>query len=575
METRPKRGFSRRHLVLLTLAIAVIAVTVFRYANYPNLQPRMDQASFTVWLQDLIEAPRLFPLVEGHESFQSALMRDENSSLNILLRRIYVVHDHVFVMLSLAWFAIWSMFLGWELAGQIAISVLSGTLAIAVVAWLPWVRRPGANTGEDPSRAAWISAAIFAFGAVNGYLSFFSALGVHNVGLLGLAFAVLATQSWLWRWQADDRLWPTLRMVATLAIAQSVAYYTHYTSVFLLPLATVLIIAFAPQRRKAAKIRALTAFIAAGIVSALPFLIVVLVARPETATDQDAFSRLIWILSQEGYSAADLQLRIVRWWSTMADYGSPTTLFLGLGGCLFLALREKAALPAALILVHFLASLWLPGFSQFNRTGSYALLILVLGAGWFAVVCAGMAITAWKPGERSKAAVIGSLLAFLIVSHASTETQRIADPHRISGWRHLLLHPGDDVRFVREVEALVPRQSALLPWDYRLRYAIRVQSQRLRGETRTLRPFESFIRELETGNLKSYAKKHGLHIPTDSPIYLLVPSQFEPRLFALAGPIFGPDGLQAREEVKLQRVKTLIWKRSLSPSGELGLYVIP
>jgi len=568
------RGLNFRRWVFLALLVSVIVASLFRYTHYAGLDPRMDQASFTVWLQDLIESPRLLPLETGTESFLHALMRDEDSALNTLLRRIYVVHDHVFVLLSVAWFGLWSTVFGWDMAGQTAISIVSGTLAIGVMAWLPWVRRPD-NTSGDQALAPWISGAVFSFGIVNGYLSFFSALGVHNVGLLGLALAVVATQAWLWRWQTDGRSWPSLRMVVTLALTQAVAFYTHYTSVFFLPLATALVISLTPGRPISARLCALLAYTGAGMVTALPFLVVAIAARPETATDQDAISRLIWILNQDGFYAGDLPQRVIRWWSTMADYGSPVTLVLGLGGCLFLAVRKKAALPAALLLVHFLDSLVLPGFGQFTRTGSYAVLILVLGAGWFAVVCLNAAIVAWKSGERPKSILIGTLLAFLIGSHSFTEIRRIANPDRVLAWQHLRLHPGDDVRLVHEIEALVPPHSVFLPWDYRLRYAIRVHSERLRGETRTLRPFESFVRELEAGRLKSYAEKHGIQLPADAPIYLLVPERFESRLPALAGPIFGPGGLQARTEVRLQRVKTLIWKRSLSPSGELGLYVIP
>jgi len=128
---------------------------------------------------------------------------------------------------------------------------------------------------------------------------------------------------------------------------------------------------------------------------------------------------------------------------------------------------------------------------------------------------------------------------------------------------------------VRTLEASIPEGALLFPWDYRLQYAIRVLSKRLRVETRTLRPFGSFVREPEAGRLSSYAVKHGMRFSPGAPIYLIVPFPVEPRLQALAEPVFGPNGLGARTDVGLERVKTLVWKRSLSPYDDLGLYVIP
>lgn len=94
-----------------------------------------------------------------------------------------MVHDHIFVLLSVAWFAILSAIFGWDMLGHVAISIISGTLAAAVIAWLPWVRS-GENERRSIALAPWITGAIFVFAADNGYLGLFSALGVHNVGRL-------------------------------------------------------------------------------------------------------------------------------------------------------------------------------------------------------------------------------------------------------------------------------------------------------------------------------------------------------------------------------------------------------
>ncbi len=574
MRYGPSFDLGSKRLVFLVLVAGVIAVSLLRYAQFSELDPRMDQASFGVWVQDLIEAPRLMPNAVDGIGFKEELMRDEDSALNVLLRRLYVVHDHIFVLLSVGWFTAWSAIFGWNMPGQIAISIISGTLAAAVIAWLPWVR--GRENASPPDALApWITFAVFAIAASNGYLNLFSALGVHNVGLLGLAFGLVATQAWLWRWQNDRELWPGWARTMGLIAAQAVAYYSHYTSVFLLPLATALTIAASPTRPNSAKWRMALSFAGAGLLTATPFLALTMIARPEIATDQDALSRLAWVLSKEGYSAVELMLRVSRWWTTMADYGTLAGILLGLGGCIYLAVKEKALLPISLIAVHLLVSVMIPGFSQFDRTGSYTVLVLCLSAGWLAVVLANTVLVAWRSGKRPRAVGIGLGLALLVASQIGIEAERLANPSRVSGWSHLLRFPGENRRLVRVIEDAVPEGALFFAWNYQLEYAIRVLSNRLRGETRTLRPLESFVREHEAGRLRNYAKKHGIQLTADAPIYLLVPDRIEPRLHAVAGSVFGPDGLSTRAQVRLHRVMTLKWKRSLSPTDRYGLFVIP
>jgi hypothetical protein len=574
MRYGPSFDVGSKRLVLLALVAGIIFVSLIRYAQFSELDPRMDQASFAVWVQDLIEAPRLLPNTADETGFKEALIRDENSALNILLRRLYVVHDHIFVVLSLAWFTAWTTVFGWDMPGQVAISIISGTLAAAVIAWLPWVRG-GENQRRSIALAPWITAAIFAFASANGFLGLFSALGVHNVGLLGLACGLVATQSWLWRWQDDRQLWPGWIGIFSLVGPQAVAFYTHYTSVFLLPMATAVVLAASTIRPVSARWRAVLSYAGAGLLTAIPFFALTLIARPEIDTDQDALSRLAWVLSQDGYSPAELWLRVSRWWTTMADYSTSAGLAMGLGGCIVLAFKEKAFLPLSLISVHLLISVMIPGFSQLDRTGSYAVLVLCMGAGWLVVVSVDVAIAAWRNHGRPRAVGIFVGLTLLVAGQFGIEAERLTNPASVSSWSYLLHYPGEDRRLVRTVEKAMPEGSLFFAWDYRLEYAIRVLSERLRGETRTLRPVESYIREHEAGRLNRYTKKHGMHLPSGTPIYLLVPDRFESRLRAMAGPVFGPGGLEIRTDVKLQRVKTLNWKHGLPPSDEYGLYVIP
>ncbi len=546
----------QRRFVFLLLAIAVVVTSALRFLQFGDLDPRMDQASFAVWIQDFLESERFLPLADTGDTFVQALKADEGSALNVLLRRIYVVHDHIFVTVSFVWFALWSLVFGVGMEGQIAISIVSGTLAIGVLAWLPL---SGARGGDavDRNWAILTSAAVFLFGVGNGFLNVFSALGVHNAGLLGLAIAILGTQNWLWALREKGPSGTGFRDLAIVMAAQAVAFYSHYTVVFLLPLATVLAIALMPGQSAFVKRRAVFVYGLAGLLCALPFFALVAVAQPAAQTDQDVLSRLLWVLTQEGYSAGDFLHRAARWWSTMAEMGSPAGLLMGICGCVMLAVRERAALPISLIIVHFLVGLTLPGFTQYDRTGTYAVLVLCLGAGWFSVSAIRYVILGLRYSDRRKAILAGSALGLALTIHGVHEFSRIVQPNRIVAWRGLIVNAGNTDRFVNHLQLLLPGNALFFAWDYRLWYTVRALSPRIRAQTRQLRPLESYMREHSAGRLQSYVKERGMRFPRDVPLYFLVPKSVANQVPNFAVSVMGPKGLALRKEVATRPVKTL------------------
>ena len=155
----------------------------------------------------------------------------------------------------------------------------------------------------------------------------------------------------------------------------------------------------------------------------------------ESIYDLGAGARLIWILTREGYELADLARRVARWWMTMSDLASPAGLLLGIGGCVLLMVREKAVLPICLLAAHFFAGLILPGFNQYNRTGSYAVMVLCLGAGWFSMSIVRDVIVGWRNGACRKAGLAGLFLAVALTVHGIQEFGQIAQPKRVNAWR--------------------------------------------------------------------------------------------------------------------------------------------
>lgn len=566
--------FSRRQWIFLALAVGAIALTALRYGQFAELEPRMDQASFSVWIQDALESERFWPEAGNGRDFVSTLKGDEDSFLNVLLRRIFVVHDHLFVLASFAWFAGLSLVLGTDFPSQVAISIFSGSLAAAVVAWLPMLGyRLPATPGGTP--AAWIAAAIFGFAAASGFLGLFSALGVHNAGLLGLALALVATQKWLWSLQREPATWPPIGAFLAALAVQCLAFYSHYAVVFMLPMATGIALLFMPERPHAANFRTALVYVGGGLITAIPFFVLVLVSQTDIETNQDFLARLTFMTEGHGYTFAAIAGRGQLWVSTLTSYMSPAGFSLGLVGCLYLAWREKAVLPLSLVAVHLFVSLALPGFTQFDRTASYAVLVLFLGAGWLSAALAFEARAAWRDMKRIRSLMIAVMLGAAVLGHAGHEMPRLADPSRVAAWGRTLSPPGSIRTFVADLETRVPENALFFPWDYFANHRIRTLSPRFRAATRHLRPLESFVRESDAGRLRKFVTARGIEMPNDRPIYLLVPVTRAAGLPAMARSVFGPQGLALRTEPVPLAVADMTWHQGGARPIPYGLYVIP
>ena len=258
----------------------------------------------------------------------------------------------------------------------------------------------------------------------------------------------------------------------------------------------------------------------------------------------------------------------------MADFMSPVGLVLGLAGCLLLAFKTHAVLPLALVGVHFFVGLMVPGFNQYNRTGAYAVIVLCLGMGWSLAFAFERVYVIWRERRNLLVGLSGLGLVLAVTTHATYEWQRLAEPARIPAWRQVTLVQGKMRPFVSHLESLVPEGALFLAWNYNMSHRIRTLSARFRRETRRLRPFQSLVREQETGRLRSYVSERQLQFAANQPIFMLIAEHDASRVLDKAKAIFGPEGLDLRRSIEPQQVATLPWHWATPKAVNYDLFVI-
>jgi hypothetical protein len=567
------RLMDSRWIVFLGLAFGVVAISILRFMQFGDMEPRMDQASFVVWVQDLLESERFFPLAQDNLGFLQSLKADEDSGLNVILRRIYVAQEHLFLVLGVVWFSFWSLLFGVGLKAHIAVSIAMGALALGVLAWFP-VMLSRTTGAKDLPPTVWAVVAIFLVGVGNAFLNLFSALGVHNAGLLSLALALVVTQKWLVEIRPDETLRQSIGAVVLVMLAQAAAFYSHYTTIFLLPMSTIVAIMLRYGLSRRVRFQTIIIYGGIGLIAATPCFGLVAIGGPTFETDQDFLSRMHWVLIREGHDLADIWVRAVRWVSWMADLMSPIGLVLGLAGCFALAFKVQAVLPLALVSVHFLVGLMVPGFNQYNRTGAYAVIVLCLGAGWSLAFAIEQICAIWRERRHLLVGLSGLGLVLAVGTHATYQWQRLADPGRIPSWHQVTLVQGEMRPFVSRLESLVPEGSIFLAWNYNMSHRIRTLSSRFRRDTRRLRPFQSLVREKDAGRLRSYVSERQLQFAAGQPIFMLIARHDASRVLGKTEAIFGPEGLNLRRSIEPQQVATLPWRWASTKAVDYDLYVI-
>lgn len=514
----------------LTLTIILIFI---RFSVLGDAEPRADQGSIIVWIQDLRQSLRFWPVDHADAGFVEKLITDEHSFLNILIRRIYLAQDHIFVLLSVAWFYLLSFPLGVSAEAQILASIIAGTLALSVFAVIPLSFR-GRMEHKFSTETAWITVAAFILLAASSYLYLYSVIGIHNVGLLGFAISIVITQLWLSGISMappETRRQVDIRALVLLLLGQSLAIYAHYTTVFLLAPATFASLLFIRHVEASFRKRIVFFYVAGVIVIFLPAVVwgVISASLGPHHGDQGFATRLIWVLTQEGYSAAELLRRVMRWGHVVSGSLSWPIVFAGVVGVIGIARRLGNAFLFFLVGIHFLVGILMPGFNQYDRTGAYVLPILIVGAAWLFVVASNAAISAWRSDRPSVwfryAVPTGVVMA--IVLHGFFEIARFSNDVTILHWGTVIQRHVGVRRMAKDFHKKLPQGSVVVPWNYKVSHMFKMFRDDTPNSPYYLRTLVSLHRELKNNNIQQYLKRRGIRIPEGTPVYILAPEKFE------------------------------------------------
>jgi len=503
-----------RNRILLWAAFVGIAVlfSAWRVYQFADLEPRTDQAFTTAWARSLIHAERLFPQELEGAGFVERLTTDEGSLLNILLRQVALANDLIFTVVGLAWFTVLTYPFGGSMSAQIVASVVAGGLTLLVAA------SPPAARALSPK--AWTGLAIV--------------VAVHGA-----------------------------------------ACFSHYTNVFILPPATVLLLLTDRARPLAQRLR-VAVFYAVGIVLFLSPAVFPAVISPGASHDgaaQDFMTRLIWVFSQEGNTPLDWLERAGRWFSVMALTTSLPALVLGVAGLAAIARYQGLRLPLIVVSVHFLLGVVMSGFNQYDRTGAYALPFVFLDLAWSAVWCwevrrRGINGWFWRPAV---VVAIGTVLTF----HMAAQVPALVDPEKVPLWATYVRRSAGFGRVVRDVEQVIPAGGVLIAWDYPLVHRFRALSQRAWTDYRIVRPAESLAREARAGRLREYARRFRIDIPENKPVYVFAEvERFDEELKREFLSVFGESGFRWSRTPAFRDVKRMEWRSRERKLTDFLLYEI-
>jgi hypothetical protein len=554
-----------RFFSVLTVITATFCA-LWRIEQFGLLEMISDQAFFTQWVLRLANADHFLPLNVDRHGWLQALMHDEQSFLNILLRQIYQAHMVLFTIVSTLLFTLASLVIGASMESVIQISVMSSALALVLLAYFPVLCRPTSSAHAQTPDIYIIGLLALTGGCLSSFFNIFSAMGPHNVGVMFLLMAAITTQRWLTLASNTDTHFANRQVVLLMFGVQLLANYSHYTNVFILAPATVIAIAVDPSLELARRFRNVVKFSAVTFVTFLPALMLIAVYSDKlggSINDQTFAGNVeTFMLSSGNTSGHTVGERAAIWYRDVTTIYTAPGLFLGVLGVFGMAWRDRIILPAAIVSVHFLAGSFMAIFGQYDRTAAYLLPMLILGSAWLLVNATRFAIEQRRCGRPKYigASLLVALLITALSHHAIAEYSRLMDPANVWRWGKRV-GKADWRPIISEIEATVPVDSVVIPWSYGLSHQFLTMSKRYGQDLYVTRPLETFVSNWKARELRQYIEARGLALSNERPIFVLAPGDTTPeRLSQDLRHVFGNDGFN------LPGIATTVTKHSWNTS---------
>ena len=466
--------FHRRAIFFIALSAAGL-FTVFRALVFGDMEPRSDQAFFAAWVQDLGGAEHFLPQPQRGESWFSAFLNDTHSYLNRLLRPIYNKPTSVFTLGSLAIMRITAWPFGDAYQIQVLVGIAFSGLTVFVLALAPKWAIGGSSPHKtiDFQSSGIIFAlfgACFAGGAYS--LHIFSPFGIHNVGVAGLIVAVAVSANRIPQILSGGPDAIERRDWVWLGLAHLFAIYGHWTNIFILPPAVVLVI-MCHHEELGARLRwaVLYSLFVAGVIAPIYPIIIVEFFRPEFSREHS-----LGTLAVAGYNNGISEfflmvlVRAGEWIERGATLFSLPGLAMGVVGLILMARRQTLYLPLAIAIVHFGVSILMPTFAgAYLRTNQYLMPFLVLGAAYL-----GWYLFNVSQGRHNKHLIRYVGLVVVAISatwHFFTQTQVLTDVRLLAerspaAWDMYYQGQRQLRPVISDIQTLMPREAILISWGY-------------------------------------------------------------------------------------------------------------
>ncbi len=500
-----------RAYVLLLIAVAV-AVSVWRFHTFDDIDLRADQAAIMVWLQNIHDAERALPMPLPDASWLKSLEADERSFLNVVLKPIYTGHQHIFMVVTVSLLAAVMLFTGTGFAAQLGVTVISAGLVIVAVGLFPL-----ALPGISRSRAIAMGAASASLVAMNSFLNIFAAFSVHNVAVALMVGAMAVVACWVAK--GDDR-----RALGWAVTASLIAIYSNHANVLFVPttaVVAVLVSGTGPFSTRIARAFRYGCWIIVGLIPPL-VLVAVTKARGLGIPNKQDFSALLVEAFRDpsGDYWAYLPARAWGWLEAMDGVFSGAGLLLGAAGLLMLAMRYRVRVPLVFVALQFLICVLLPIVTQYDRTAAYVVPMLALGVG--VAMVEALAGLRSRDGRLPGPAVVMALAAVMVFAgHATRDVPRLINPERTLFWGKSLDSRGLQKAMTADIERLLPGQVNLVPLNTAIGQRFQALRTRPVGEITIFKPLDLLARRKQAGTLDDYIRDRRLVLDKARPLFIL------------------------------------------------------